>query len=572
MAVGFTISDRNDPPTSGFTVQQRTPASKATSCRVRVWHYRNQNFGTASNVRDEQDISEVMEVHTFDIVNEIASIDINKNIENPSATFSISLLPSENWKERISPGDWIAIFMYSTYEANYNRINDTTNLVLIGNIDRISRIATKDEETDKLVLRFNVQGRNFGKVFETTDIWYDPYQRQAPVIDVILRQAGLEIQGDSSKHIKAILDVFLGPGGDNTSIVFPVTKDEAFEDSGVAGTRTSPLKQWRIPQEVAFFLGTTGPKTLSDGNVFYDVLRKDQITENLPGIKLRNMINVDDNGMVWDFLEQSHNYMVNELFLEEVRDGNGAAYPHIILRPKPLQTVFFEEQFGDDINLLDQLNGHYKKFLVHSYESFVEISQSEILFENIGKDDLSRFNHFYMKTKTSFDHYRSNSTLDIRNPFINRESIQRHGLKRFEQVLEFITPALNRQNQIEIELFQAFLTQIYDLHFANHLYESGTIECTGILEAELGKALIVISDEEVPKIYYIEGYEHQWRFPNTWRTIFTVSHGQYQASTLPFIDVEGYGLPDTLVDSTYVAKTRLRKDVNENPYPDPGNI
>ena len=101
--------------------------------------------------------------------------------------------------------------------------------------------------------------------------------------------------------------------------------------------------------------------------------------------------------------------------------------------------------------------------------------------------------------------------------------------------------------------------QLYDLHFANHLYESGTMQCTGILEVELGKALVVLPEKEnaKKKIYYIEGYEHSWQYPNIWKTTLTLTHGQFQDENLPFIDVatEDGGQPDKTLESSYLRQT-----------------
>lgn len=555
MPTKFGVKDRDSSPRGGFSLKDRIPASKSSSCRVRVWHYVKQNFGAATNVSGEVlPFEDLLEVEEFDIVSDVSAININKNINNPSATFSISLLPTKNWKGKISPGDWLAIFLYSSYGAN-KKNNETKNLVLLGNVDRITKNAARDEDTDKLTVRYNVTGRNFGKVFENTDIWYDPYQIQKDVIDVILRQAGLRIQGNPSELVNAILDIFLGPG----YVVDGINK--------VAKESTEPLKQWKIPSEIVSFIGSSGSLVLgaSEGYVFYDILNR-EIEEDLPGQKIRGTITPGDHGNVWGYLERNYNNLVNELFLEEIRSQDGNVIPTITLRPKPLQTIFFENQFvntAEGFKPLIELNGKYKTLHDHSKENFVEISQSEILYENIGKGDEGKVNFIYLHSGYK-DVYRSTSSQDIGNPFVNRNFIHRDGLRALEQNLDFIVPEREARGKIEIDLFKGFLTQIYDLHFVNHIYENGTIECTGVLEAELGKALVIPStdDSEDKKMYYIEGYQHAWQYPSTWRTTFEVSHGQFQNESNPFIDVaqNDAGLPDTVLSSNYVAKTIVKRD------------
>lgn len=561
----FPFGARYESPFGKFSLAKRIPATKSSFCRIRVFHYVKQNFGTPTSFRDEIPNSDVVETEVFDIQSHIAGININKSISNPSATFQVSLLPAENWKIKISPGDWVAIFLYSSYRAGSIDPRDTKNLVLLGNIDRIERSLTKDEETDKLTLRYNILGRNFGKVFETTDIWYDPYTNQREVQDISLREAGLPLVGNPTEMINAISDIFLGPGYQFPEVI---RRDVGAFGGQAVYKRTSPLGQWKIPNSLAILLGLPNNPIIPGEPLFYDVLRK-ETEDDLPGNKVRNMITLTDNGSVWDMLERSSNHIINELFLEEVRDATGAAYPTLVLRVRPLQTPFFEQNFGDETNVISELNGAHKTMQELSGESFIEISQAEILFENLGKEDSSRINMFYMSTRADTDHIRNDAAMlnidgVIGNPHVVRESIERHGLRRYEQLLEFIVPAKERQGQVETRIFKAFMGQLYDMNFANHLYEVGTIECTGILEAELGKVLVVASntEEEVKKIYYIEGYQHTWQFPNTWRTVFNVTHGQFQSNSKPFIDVSGAdgGQRDHSLDSIYRAKTVVDKD------------
>ena len=453
--------------------------------------------------------------------------------------------------------------MYSSYRAGEIDPKDTKNLVLLGNIDRIERSLTKDEDTDKLTLRYNIIGRNFGKVFETTDIWYDPFTTRVDIQDRILRESGLLLTGNPTNQVRAVIDIFLGPG-----YQFPTERERGAFGRQNVYKATQPLEQWKIPNDLISLFGSPTDLVISGEPVFYDILRQ-EIQEDLPGNKLRNSITITDNGSVWDMLEKSSNHIINELFLEEIRDNTGAAYPTIVLRPRPLQTPFFEQNFGDEADKISELNGAYKTMQEFSKENFVEISQAEILYENLGKEDTSRVNMFFMTTQRDTDHVVNDSSMRgidgvIGNPHALKESIERHGLRRYEQILEFVIPSEKQLGKIKVDIFKAFMGQIYDMNFANHLYEVGTIECTGILEAELGKVLVVASntDWETKKIYYIEGYQHTWQFPNTWKTIFNVTHGQFQSNEKPFIDVAGAdaGQRDHSLDSIYRAKTIVDKE------------
>ena len=159
--------------------------------------------------------------------------------------------------------------------------------------------------------------------------------------------------------------------------------------------------------------------------------------------------------------------------------------------------------------------------------------------------------------------------LGLMNPTFNRPQINRHGLKRFDQTLDFsfVEDASGTAIQApapNIVLFKGFMAQVYDMNYANHLYDVGSITCTGVLEAELGKALIVKRNESITgsldKVYYIEGYSHDWHFPSKWTTTFTLTHGQFLTSDGKiFIDAIGpgdFGQADVALNTTYLSKTK----------------
>lgn len=541
----------------GFTLNQRLYGSRSSYASVVYFHYNKQNFGIPTNT-NKAGFSNTMSITRGVIEDDIQTIKVHKSIEASSGTFNITLLPSRNWKQVLSPGDWILIYLddksgaASRYATN---LASTSNLIMIASVDRVSRSLQKNEDTDRNELRYNVSGRNFGKVFEETDIWFDPYALQEDELNrVILPTAGVELVGSPSEMCNKILDVFLGKGANFST------------------GRTKDLNNWRIPLSLAQMLGSisTDPK-------FFDIL-VNKIESGLPGFKQRQMLTLNSNGSLHDLLRRCSNELVNELYYEETRDNQGRVRPAVFLKPRPINTPFLESHTGTDVlarAALGKLNGKTKTLQKHADENFIEISPSEIIYENIGKDDHSRFNLFWLRPINNLEHHfayaaNNSNTKGISNPTFNSQSIERHGLKRFDQVLEFChtsgTGAEAGTASPEIELWKAFMVQLYDMHYANHLYDAGTIECTGVLEAELGKALIIKSESPATpdKVYFIEGYEHSWTFPNKWTTTFTVTHGQFKVPSglNIFIDlpVDDFGLPDEAISAVYTAKTLSSKE------------
>lgn len=541
MATSFGFDKRDNAP-YGASLEKRTPAAKSTFCRITVFHYEHQYFGSPSGLSDNQISDEnFLKVKRFDINYGIESVDVSKALAQPSATFEVSLLPSQNWKALISPGDWVAIYMYSEYHDGGFDKNDTKNLVLLGNVDRISRNAFRDEQSDELTMRYQISGRNFGKVLETIDVWYDPYTKQQKTQDVALIGEGLILDGSPYDLVTAYLDVFVGGG------------------HTFAQGKTKDLNQWQIPSAIGSMFGASK-------NKFDGILNRN--VDVVPGYKIRSSISIESNGSVWEMLQQNANIMINELFVEEVRNANGTVQPTIVLRSRPVQTPFFKDHMEKD-DVSGELKSSYSSLIDFAKTDYVEISPGEILYENLGRDDDGRINMVWLNTRQEIGYFKSsmanlNSDGTISNPLFNLQSIQRSGLRRFQSLLEFVQPAGVSQNQVETNLFKAFLMQLYDQNYSNHMYETGTIETTGVLEAELGKALIIKSKGATDKVFYIEGYTHSWKFPSTWRTVFNVTHGQFADPSKPFIDAadHDYGQPDVDSEDVYGAKTVVVNDRN----------
>lgn len=562
------ITDRYT-PFGKFPLSARSVASRTSYVSVVYFHYTKQNFGIPTNTKNDSEISQIETENVTKAIKgvieeEVASMNISKSVDQASGTFQLQLFPTKNWKQILSPGDWVMIYMYDSYGKKDRNLgkgaSDTKNLLMLANIDRISRSLQKNEDNDKVELRYIVSGRSFGKVFEKSDIWFNPYANQVDSLNnVALVKAGLEFLGSPDEMVQKAVDVFLGPGAEFST------------------GRTPSLNTWKIPAELARTFGST-----STSPRFYDILQR-EIEENLPGFKARQMLTLDSNGSLHEFLKRSCNELTNELFYEEVRSSDGLVKPTLILKPKPLNSPFFQSHFGKDGAVdynksIAALNNKIKTMQELAKTNFVEISPAEVKYEDLGRDDHSRFNLYWLKTSLNYEHALAdpvhvNRKKGIANPTFLQASIERYGLSRFDQVLEFCyTKGINRDAiqapTPNIELWRAFIAQLYDMNFANHLYDAGTIECTGVLEAELGKALIIQPDSNqkgaLPKVYYIEGYEHNWRFPSGWTTTFTVTHGQFKVESGQriFIDASesDFGQADVLIDSAYLSKTNTDKD------------
>jgi len=356
------------------------------------------------------------------------------------------------------------------------------------------------------------------------------------------------------------LDIFLGPGTE------------------VERGRTSPLSQWRISSSMASFFGAARDTfVISESQpTFYDILNIEQV-EDLPGYRINQMISAGDGGNLWDMIQKSSNRYINEVIVEESRNGD-LTTPTIRLRPRPISTPFLSDvvvgvPFAEAVNnsaILDVLSksSQTMQSLASDDANVIVLDPTQIKETSLGKDDHSRFNMLWLSTQSTESYNLSPMTHlepggNIGNPTYNRIGIQRHGLRKIDDMMEFCNKAAKSKFP-NLVLMKAFMSQIYDFHFANHLYDSGVIESTGFIEAELGKVLLMQTEGGVgnDKIYYIEGYEHRWSFPNLWTTSFSVTHGQYLASDSKiFIDAtdDDQGKLDRDSETIFLAQTQFKR-------------
>jgi hypothetical protein len=490
---------------------------------------------------------------------EIVSVRTQKNISASAGTFDVVLMPTKNWKALISPGDWIIIYLYNN-KKDFGDSSDfirqvqvkapNSNIIFLGNVDRISRTKQKDEATDKTIVRYRVGGRDFGKVFEQTDLWFDPYkaESQAAVLSSMLTTRGLPFSGDPTSLVSSITEVFLSPLGGTAH----------------GGKKTLSLNQWMVPYDllITFF------KVPSVGRpFFYDMLKFDFFANSLPGYKDRSMISPKSNGSLWSMLKRNSNDVVNEMFVELRRDKEGAVEASLVLRPRP-NSVFFKDAVGN-------LKGAYESLQKRAKKSGFTISPIDIIYEDLGKDDNTRANMVWLNSRQSAqtitNHYGNVAAIEhptgIGLPMVQQESIDRYGLKRFEADLDFSYSTGTSQNTATVDafLYRSFIDQLYDQRAYLHCYDTGTLETPGDVRAEIGKVIRIQSDQEdkPSRIYYIEGYQHNWRFPGIWTTDYTLTMGQFDDEQEPFIDLssDDKGQIDDAADSVTLTQTIIDRGI-----------
>lgn len=464
-----------------------------SKCEVKVYHYIN-----------DIDLS----VESF-IIKDLLSVQTQKEISNPSGMFTIKIAPSKNWKKKIKPGDWLTI-------AFENR--GVKRIRMLGNVDRVAK--TK-EVNDKGVIRtvYAVYGRDFGKVFEKTNIYFNPFLSRNLKADIAALKTGLIFTGSPKDIINRLLDVFLGPG-----------------------TESIPeLQQWYIPSELKRDI-LPNDTSKSRGPSFFDVLDKQM--QDVIGYKAYKNLS-DLQGFLWNLLKQNSNEPINELFVELIHDKNNVVKPTIVLRPYPYTTNAFDNP------------GNLGALPLITDIPRVRITDKEIIFDDVGNSDHVRFN-FILLTSSSPEFINENLIADVIGsnevPVVDQQSINKYGLRLRTDTTEFAAFNNGLKEKFDPILLKHMNFLLAHWWLGAHRLESGTLKIVGNLDVEIGKTIEITNKYDEKYLYYIEGYDHQWEYPKLWTTTLKLTRGQYLDEKNNLKDTEEYRTETDLTGKTITRK------------------
>lgn len=430
----------------------------------------------------------------------IISCEIARDKGLPSDIFSITLKPKKNYMDLIKEGDWVLIYLDD--ESNIN-LNSGGGLKCIGNVNRVAENKVTLED-GSIVRTYTVSGNGFGKVFEKTEMFFDPYSLPDFKTSFI-EQVGFSLVGSPYDFVKGYIDIFLGDA-----------KKRNLEDV---------LFNCLVPHGLYKSLGGQGREKGSDIS-FYDVLTLDLKEDTKEGYSFYRDISRLMSGSLWNTLQQGCNAVINELFLD-TKNGK----PHVIFRKIPLTNDQIRELANSTIN-----NAKY------------QIPEKHIINSNLGTSDYELFNYLTLFPVNDLMSERIFAVAKANPqdfPSIKKESIKRYGLRRFDRTTEYAyVPGSDNINDVLIK----WIKELREFWFNYHRFENGTIEIMGKTDFELGQFYLI---PERQKIYMVDGVQYNWSIGNSIVTTLTVTHGltkdcNYVDSTATTNVTDQNGVPSTV--------------------------
>lgn len=491
--------------------------------------------------------AKLLAVNRQEITNFVVETNYTKSKENPSGTFYIILSNSRDWQYVLKPGDWLTI-----HQSQINLSPKTTQgLMCFGSVDRVSKIKSYDGD-GKRVITYKVEGRDFGKIFEETKFYFNPYVNNSSEASLltILPMLGSVQLGHPVKLFCHYFNLYYG-GKD------PAIQVQQFKQT---------LNQVLIPKEIMALFGATKPEARfsdivrlkfgEDGTYHYlkdafvqDILKTtlqqrselDQRPSNIQslfpeGFALSMPLDLVANNSFWDILRTIANLSMNELYTSmEYYPLENKVVPTIIFRKIPFRKGLYTKlttiQAGDD-ELRDEdlgyADGERINYIQLDSESETVAGYQSILA--LAKDG-QKFKGF--KYLTPGKEEREGV------PYLDITSIQRYGYRPLNLTTSFCYTAIinngEKQSSPNLDLYKDWMTELIEIWSNSDRFESGTLILNGFSRVlTVGKKEIITDALSVGqniylynkrKLFHIESYSRTWKAPGNLMMSLTLSRG-----------------------------------------------
>lgn len=425
----------------------------------------------------KSDLNELLNTQETIIDSGILSCSITRDKGNFAASFTVTLKLTRNYTSLLKPGDWIFIYLDQADQIDYTN-GTNSGLKIIGNIDRVSTSKVVDDK-GTIIRTCRIDGRDVGKIFEKTQLFYNPYDPESFQQYTVLC-TGLIMSGTPKDFISKYLNLFLGGG-----------------IAEVENAYNKPLLfQMLLPPKVFRALKGDDRAKVSV-TAFYDILKKE--LDDVVGYSIGRDVGKNLCTSIGELIHQACNPAVNEVYLD-TKYRSGALVPVLTLRQIPMT----------------------KDELVNLAKRGREITEKNIIVDDLGFSDHERYNYLILRDAQNLMpnlSFLANATSQ-KLPAITIDSIQRYGMNRVDRMSEYAISKTN--NLIDFDTIGKWGLRLANYWFNYHRYETGTIVVHNLSHFEIGE-MIKVTDRD--RMYLVEGYAIEWNYLEAITTSLQVTHG-----------------------------------------------
>jgi hypothetical protein len=311
-----------------------TTKIKNPGAAVLIFNYKYR-LGETGITEDQAHEVEQIVLNTVSLI----SVSTSKTKSQPAGSFEITLAPTKNWVNTITPGSWCAILMsqdkIGPKDTKYNNPKASKNkLKMIGRIESVRVVTSVRQEDGALTTQYIVTGSDWGDIFNT-NLYVDPLIRKSTdekdPIGTSERMiynnyvTGFKVKDGklptSTDNIKTLL-TFLGADASRTRMEL----EKKYQSVG----RISESRNiYKIPKELSKYLGTTN-NNQDISPVIADIVQviagklfnKDgeqgahtyeTISDGCSVIPLDSILGINS---FWQLIVNNSNHWINESFCE----------------------------------------------------------------------------------------------------------------------------------------------------------------------------------------------------------------------------------------------------------------
>lgn len=448
----------------------------------------------------------------LDISSQITHCNFTKNMGQAAGSFTIGLTSSpgigtQDWKDIIKRGYWCLIYMANDGGLKLNprvggnlaksKHNEAKYLRCMGYIETVG-VKGVTEDNKAIDLQYEVTGRDFGIVYEETNIWHNLFKFDQIMLQNV-KTNQLNVIGNVRIHtaIKLIHDLFYYPPNipgakvdDHKSLVDIglqwLLPREMLQDIGFNLTRLSKGTYWgNLPGVADINRAGYGDYGKGPGAIF----------QTLAGVAVSDPTSYL-SGNAWEQLKKISIPQLHELFCETTDLG----LPRLIFRPIP---------WGISQKNYPRNAKYITKYI--NLRQIVKIPGADLMDFDLKEDDHSRYNSFLATVATTLINTEDNIGILSQTEFPkhNRASIRRHGFRPMHVTVDSLVKNEELANgNANFEQVKEYNYVMYDYWNSAVFAETGTVDIVGNNGVKIGKCMKF--DTDVPymnsKRYYIESY------------------------------------------------------------------
>jgi hypothetical protein len=450
---------------------------------VLVWNYVNRL--DTGNVK-EIDVNKVQPVIISTV--SLMSINTSKSKSAPAGQFSLTLAPTKNWVEVLTPGSWLAIMMGTRQIEAKDIETASPDLVkMLGRIDSVRLNVTVDPGSGARQTVYTVQGQDWGQIFDT-NLYIDPIVRgsfngltavataeRILYEDIITDFSKTGLLPTSTQNVSALLRLIARP------------------ISGITEVQTQtkllikPENNFQFPDElVKFFnfLTLQGTKSTAIGNAIEIVSGKlngkknNEYEETRESVGIINPDSIFNQHSLWQLLTDNCNHILNELVTDLSwsvgTQGMGPNIPSGVASLtlfKRIKPFVIEDGTPD----LDDAKSLISKFTDLKY---VEIPLDNVVNMNAGNNWRDKYNFVELQIDKSLTAGNSSAEIKLRSQSFDAKAFGREGFR--PMIWQSNQIPQNDKNQLDAMAYTKWKGLLRAWYFNTHNMLNGTISFMGI--------------------------------------------------------------------------------------------